>query len=100
MLRMMAYLAAQVGPPRDGVAVRPNPLPEAWERYGEPVWDEWVATIYRASAANEAMSVQEIAVVLTDLCALAVRWMSEDVGFDWTMFEDGRRAAFWNSPSY
>ncbi|MBX3100124.1 MAG: hypothetical protein KF761_11150 [Salinibacterium sp.] len=99
LVRVMAYLAAELAPPAAGVVPRPDQIPEGWDEYLEDVWNAWVLTLHRLSPADEPMSVDSIASVLSDLCALVIAWQ-RSIGFEYVMHPDLRQEFYWTRPLY
>lgn len=101
LVRVMTYLAAELSTTaQPGEVKKPSPLPDHWNIYVEDVWDVWVLTLNKLKPADEPMAVEEIADILTELCAIVVEWMKNVVGYYVEINEDGTWTAYWNRSTY
>ncbi|WP_394771330.1 hypothetical protein [Lacisediminihabitans sp.] len=101
LIRVMTYLGAELG---TGGAItkglRPDPLPEGWDKYLEEIWDAWALNLDRLEPADEPMTVDEITAVLTDLCKIVVLWSQNIIGYHFEMHDDGSWTANWTRSTY
>lgn len=101
LVRVMTYLAAELSATSLPEEVkRPSTLPEEWNIYVDEVWDTWVLTLNKLKPADEPMAVEEIAEILTELCAIVVEWMKNVVGYYVEIHEDGSWTAYWSRSTY
>lgn len=100
MIRVMTYLAAEVGGEGSAADWAPDPAPEGWDEYIAEVWSVWAATLDRLRPADESMSAGEIAAILSDLCRLVVVWSQNVVGYHYEMYEDNSWSATWYRGTY
>jgi len=98
LLRVVAYLAAELGT-GGNVARRPAEACVGWDQYLEASWDAWSLTFARLSAADEPMPLDEIAVVLNDLCWLTIAWL-RSIGVDYGMDDGQGEYIYWRQDSY
>lgn len=80
-IRVIAYLAAELGLDDKGQPMLPEPLPEKWERYLGEIWPIWSKAFHRLSPVTEEMSLEDLVTVLTELCLLASNW-SGAIGYE------------------
>jgi hypothetical protein len=97
----MTYLGAELGAGgKITKGMRPDPPPEGWDEYLEEVWEAWALSLDRLKPADEPMTVDEIAAVLTDLCKIVVLWSQNIIGYDFEMDDDGSWTANWYRATY
>lgn len=99
MLRVIAYLSAELGLRADGSPARPLSLPEGWDEYLESYWDRWSSAYHQLRPVDEPMSQLEIARVLGDLCELAVEWCNA-IGYVTGVDPLGRPYSSWIRNEY
>lgn len=99
LVRVMAYLAPELGLDEDGKPRRPAPLPEGWVDYMEDSWDAWSRTFHRLRPVDEVMTVDEIGAVLGDLCRLMNAWL-RSIGVNSGITENGQEYIYWEKDSY
>ncbi len=98
LIRVFAYLAAELGV-EDGKAVRPAILPDGWVEYVEDSWDAWSLNFDRLKPADEPMTLEELAGVLSDLCRLADAWL-RSIGVEYGMNQDLDEYVYWTNDRY
>ena len=98
-VRVIAYLAAELGLDDHGQPVVPERTPPKWDRYLGTAWPVWSATFHRLRPVDEPMTSDELSEVLSELCQLVVNW-STAIGYDRGLTGDGRAYAFWTEESY
>ncbi len=99
LVRVIAYTTAELGLTEGGHGARPHPRPDGWNRYLDASWDTWAEVFHAAKPADEAMTLDELAGVLSMLCRLTLGW-SDSVGFKWRMDGDRRQTAYWTANTY
>lgn len=99
LIRVISYLASELGVDEDGTPAEPERGVRGWDRYLANDWAEWSSTFHKLRPVDEAMSSDELAGVLAELCELASRW-SRMIGYDRGITDDGRMYAFWTADSY
>lgn len=99
LVRVIAYLTAELGVDEEGGPVMPKSLPEGWNEYIEHTWNEWSLTFHKLKPADEAMTAAEIAAVLTELCELTDRWLRK-VGVHYVMSSTQDQSIYWTKDSY
>ncbi|MFH8253074.1 hypothetical protein ACH3VR_22090 [Microbacterium sp. B2969] len=99
LVRVLAYLAPELGLDESGKPYRPEPLPEGWTDYVEDSWDAWSLTFHRLRPVDEAMTTEELGAVLADLCRLMVAWQ-RSIGIEWGLTDDDREYIFWERDRY
>jgi hypothetical protein len=101
LIRVMTYLGAELGAGgKIAKGMRPDPLPEGWDEYLEEIWDAWALNLDRLKPADDSMTVDEIASVLTDLCKIVVLWSQSIIGYHFEMHDDGSWTANWSRATY
>lgn len=93
-IRVLAYLAAEIGLDESGKARRSAHTSDSWDFYAASMWPEWNETFHRLQPVDVAMSRDELRKVAIDLCELAARWSSA-IGYERGVTDDGRHYAFW-----
>ena len=99
MIRVLAYLAAELGVDEEGKPRRPEPLPDGWAEYVEDSWDAWSRTFHRLTPVDQPMSTDDIGAVLVDLCHLMTIWL-HDIGVDAGVTEDDDGYVSWTKSRY
>lgn len=99
LVRVLAYLAPELGLDENGKPRRPDPLPEAWTDYVEGSWDAWSLTFHRLRPVDEPMTTDELGLVLADLCRLMNAWL-RSIGVDWGLTENDHEYIFWKNDHY
>lgn len=99
LVRVLAYLAPELGLDDNGKPRRPDPLPKGWTDYVEDSWDAWSLTFHRLRPVNEPMSTDDLGAVLADLCRLMNAWM-RSIGVDWGLTEEDQEYIFWEKDCY
>jgi hypothetical protein len=101
LIRVMTYLSAELGAGgKVTKGMRPGLLPDGWHEYLEEFWDTRALTLDRLKPADEPMTVEEIAAVLTDLCKIVVVWSQNIIGYHFEMHDDGSWTAHWYRATY
>jgi hypothetical protein len=88
LIRVFAYLAAELGLDELGEPVSPSEPPAGWSEYVAPSWHSWSSAFHRLRPADEAMSPHEQADVLSELCVITMAWL-ESTGIEYKDDDDG-----------
>ncbi|MET1084453.1 MAG: hypothetical protein ABWY12_15605 [Burkholderiales bacterium] len=99
LIRVLAYLAPELGLDQNGKPCRPDPLPDGWDDYVEASWDAWSLTFHQLRPVDETMTVAEIGVVLADLCRLMNAWL-RSIGVESGISDDDQEYIFWERTIY
>lgn len=99
LIRVLAYLAPELGIDEDGKPRRPDPVPEGWAEYIEHSWDAWSLTFHRLRPVDEPMTTASICAVLADLCRLTRAWL-RSIGIESGITDDDREYIFWEKNHY
>lgn len=99
LVRVLAYLAPELGLDESGKPRRPDPLPAGWTDYVEDSWDAWSLTFHRLQPVDEPMTTDEFGAVLADLCRLMNAWL-RSIGIEWSLTDDDQEYIFWEKDSY
>jgi hypothetical protein len=99
LIRVMAYLSAELGTTPDGqTAIAPADPIEGWGEYISEGWQAWSLNFQRVLPADEPMPVADIAAVLSDLCRLTPAWLDR-IGLLWEMTDLGT-SIYWTKEGY
>lgn len=98
-IRVIAYLAAELGVNENEHPVGPESDPEKWDRYLGTAWPAWSAAFHKLRPVDEPMDLDALSVVLDELCDLASAW-SGAIGYERGVTDDGRMYAFWTEDTY
>lgn len=98
-VRVISYLAAELGLDDHGEPVLPESTPPNWDRYLGTAWPLWSAAFHRLHPVDEPMTAEELSEVLSELCELVVNW-SAAIGYERGLTGDGRAYAFWTEETY
>lgn len=98
-IRVIAYLASELGLEQQGNPVTPRVEPEKWDRYLGTTWPLWSSLFHKLRPVDEPMSQIELAGILGELCELACNW-SGAIGYERGVTDDARTYAFWTRESY
>ncbi|MBT1631493.1 hypothetical protein [Curtobacterium flaccumfaciens] len=98
LVRVLAYLAPELGMTADGTPRRPDPTPDGWHEYVEDLWDAWSNAFHRLRSANEEMSSAELGAVLVELCQIMIAWM-HSFGVEWGIDGDDEYI-YWVKATY
>ncbi|MBB6406191.1 hypothetical protein [Arthrobacter sp. AZCC_0090] len=99
LIRVIAYLTAELGVDEEGSPVRPSNLPEGWNEYIEHSWDEWSQTFHELKPADHPMTAAEIAAILAKLCELTDRWL-RSIGVQYLMTSTQDQSIYWTEDRY
>ncbi|MFE4950154.1 hypothetical protein ACFQ9V_08585 [Leifsonia sp. NPDC056665] len=101
LIRAMTYLAAEMTARGEvTTGARPEQLPAGWNEYVEDVWDAWALNLNRLKPADQPMTPDEIAAVLSDLCKIVVLWSQAIVGYHYEIHDDDSWTATWSRVNY
>lgn len=70
-IRVIAYLASELGVDEDGMPISPETVPEKWERYLGTAWPMWSGIFHKLLPADAPMEREKIVEVLGELCDFA-----------------------------
>lgn len=99
LIRVIAYLAAELGLDERSDPVRPEVLPESWNEYIEDSWNEWSRAFHKLEPADQPMRPEQIAEVLGELCQLADSWL-RSIGVDYRMTSGHEQFIYWSKDRY
>lgn len=99
LIRVIAYLSAELRLDEHGRPRRPEPAPAGWDEYLEDSWDAWSLTLHRLRPVDEAMTVGELKLILVSLCRLATTWL-HSIGINYGITDDDREFIFWERDHY
>lgn len=99
LIRVIAYLSAELGLDEHGRPRRPDPTPAGWDDYLEDSWDAWSLTFHRLRPVDEPMTVDDLELILVSLCRLATTWL-RSVGINYGITDDDREFIFWERDNY
>lgn len=99
LIRVIAYLSAELGLDEQGRPRRPDPTPQGWDRYMEDSWDAWSLTFHRLSPVDEPMTVGELELILVSLCQLTTTWL-RSIGINYGITGDDQEFIFWERDGY
>ncbi|MDE0545920.1 hypothetical protein [Microbacterium sp. C7(2022)] len=99
LIRVIAYLSAELGLDEHGRPRRPDPSPVGWDEYLEDSWDAWSLTLHRLRPVDKLMTVGELELILTSLCRLATTWL-RSIGINYGITDDDREFIFWERDHY
>lgn len=99
LIRVIAYLSAELGLNEHGRPNRPDPRPAGWDDYIEDSWDAWTLTFHRLRPVDEPMTVAELQMILVSLCRLASTWLGT-IGINYGITDDDREFIFWERDNY
>ncbi|MFH8251493.1 hypothetical protein ACH3VR_14065 [Microbacterium sp. B2969] len=98
LIRVLAYLAPELGLDDNGRPNRPHPRPEGWNEYIEESWDAWSLTLHELKPVDTPMTALELQGILKLLCRLVVVWM-DSIGVDALITEEGQ-SMYWTADAY
>ena len=99
LVRVLAYLAPELGLDESGKPRRPDPPPAGWTDYVEDSWDAWSLTFHRLRPVDEPMTNDELGAVLADLCRLMNAWL-RSIGIECGLTDDDEEYIFWEKDRY
>ncbi len=99
LIRVIAYLSAELGLDEQGHPRRPDPTPQGWGDYLEESWNAWSLTFHRLRPVNEPMTLGELELILVSLCRLAPIWL-RTIGINYGITDDDREFIFWERDNY
>lgn len=99
LIRVIAYLSAELGLDGQGQPRRPDPSPAGWNDYLEDSWDAWSLTFHRLRPVDEPMTVGELELILVSLCRLATTWL-RTIGINYGITDEDREFIFWERDNY
>lgn len=99
LIRVIAYLSAELGLDDHGRPHRPDPRPSGWDDYLEESWDAWSLTFHRLRPVDEPMTIGELELILVSLCRLTTTWL-RTIGINYGITADDQEFIFWERDNY
>lgn len=99
LIRVIAYLSAELGLDEQGQPRRPDPTPQGWDDYLEDSWNAWSLTFHRLRPVDQPMTAGELEQVLVSLCRLSTTWL-RTIGINYGITDDDREFIFWERDNY
>ncbi|KDA07199.1 hypothetical protein DC31_00350 [Microbacterium sp. CH12i] len=99
LVRVLAYLSAELGLETPRRPNRPDPLPEGWNDYVEESWDAWSLTFHRLRPVDEPMQTAELRAILADLSRLNTAWLTS-IGINYGIDDQDREFIAWERDHY